>query len=121
MIGFWIFMLIMTLLVPLTMLLFGQRFTRKPPAQINSSFGYRTKRSMHSKAAWEFAHRHFGRVWRLCGAILTPACTLVMLLCLTKDVTTVSIYSCVLLGVQLVICMLTLIPTEIALKRKFGK
>ena len=40
--GFWIFMLIMDLLLPFTMIGFGRYFMKKAPKEINSVFGYRT-------------------------------------------------------------------------------
>ena len=44
--GFWIYMLIMDLLIPIIMILFGQAFLKKAPKEINYVFGYRTSRSM---------------------------------------------------------------------------
>ena len=44
--GFWIFMLIIVLLIPLTMIFFGWLLFRKTPKEINYVYGYRTKRSM---------------------------------------------------------------------------
>lgn len=41
---FWIFMLIMELLMPLTMIGFGRYFSNGAPKEINSVFGYRTKK-----------------------------------------------------------------------------
>ena len=38
--GFWIFMLIMDLLLPFTMIGFGRYFMKKAPKEINSVFGY---------------------------------------------------------------------------------
>ena len=54
--GFWIFMLIMDLLLPFTMIGFGRYFMKKAPKEINSVFGYRTSMSMKNKDTWEFAH-----------------------------------------------------------------
>ena len=39
--GFWIFMLIMELLIPLTMIGFGKDFSNQAPKEINSAFGCR--------------------------------------------------------------------------------
>ena len=47
--GFWIFMLIMDLLLPFTMIGFGRYFMKKAPKEINSVFGYRTSMSMKNK------------------------------------------------------------------------
>ena len=68
--GFWIFMLIMVLLIPLMMIGFGRLFLKKAPGTINAAFGYRTSMSMKNKDTWEFAHRYCGRLsvlCRLCG------------------------------------------------------
>ena len=50
---FWIFMLIMDLLLPFTMIGFGRYFMKKAPKEINSVFGYRTSMSMKNKDTWE--------------------------------------------------------------------
>ena len=44
--GFWIFMLIMNLLIPVTMIGFGRLFMYKAPGAINVVYGYRTSISM---------------------------------------------------------------------------
>ena len=46
---FWIFMLIMDLLLPFTMIGSGRYFMKKAPKEINSVFGYRTSMSMKNK------------------------------------------------------------------------
>ena len=38
--GFWIYMLIMDLLLPFTMIGFGRYFMKKAPKEINEMFGY---------------------------------------------------------------------------------
>ena len=55
--GFWIFMLVMDLLIPVTMVFIGKRFQKKPPKEINGIYGYRTAMSMKNKETWEYAHR----------------------------------------------------------------
>ena len=59
--GFGIFMLIMDLLLPFTMIGFGRYFMKKAPKEINSVFGYRTSMSMKNKDTWEFAHKYCGK------------------------------------------------------------
>ena len=61
--GFWIFMLIMVLLIPITMIAFGRLFLNSAPHNINSTFGYRTKRSMMNEDTWKFAHSYIGKLW----------------------------------------------------------
>ena len=69
---FWIFMLIMDLLLPFTMIGFGKYFMKKAPKEINSVFGYRTSMSMKNKDTWEFAHKYCGKVWYVCGMVMLP-------------------------------------------------
>ena len=70
--GFRIFMLIVVLLIPFTMLFFGWLPFRRTPKEINYAFGYRTKRSMRNEETWKFANRYFGKVWYRCGLISVP-------------------------------------------------
>lgn len=58
--GFWIFMVVMDLLIPLTMIGFGRYFLKSAPKEINVIFGYRTTMSMKNRDIWEFAHRYCG-------------------------------------------------------------
>ena len=53
--GFWLFMLLFVLLIPLTMIYFGRRFFREPPASINAAFGYRSTMSMKNQETWKLA------------------------------------------------------------------
>lgn len=76
---FWIFMLIMELLMPLTMIGFGRYFAGQAPKEINSAFGYRTKMSMKNQETWEFAHKYFGKLWYICRLVLVPISIVVML------------------------------------------
>lgn len=54
--GFWIFMLAMDLILPLSMVFLGRYFVRHAPGNINMLFGYRTARSMKNQDTWQFAH-----------------------------------------------------------------
>ena len=51
--GFWIFMRVMDLLIPVTMVFIGKRFQKKPPKEINAMYGYRTAMSMKNKETWK--------------------------------------------------------------------
>jgi len=107
---FWIFMLIMDLLLPFTMIGFGKYFMKKAPKEINSVFGYRTSMSMKNKDTWEFAHKYCGKVWYVCGMVMLPITVIFMLLVIGK-----------ICGVQLIPLIGSILPTEIALKKNFDK
>ena len=68
--GFWIFMMVMELLIPLIMIIFGKYFSKKSPKEINYLFGYRTSMSMKNKDTWEFAHKYCGKLWLKIGWIM---------------------------------------------------
>lgn len=86
--GFWVFMLAMDLLVPLTMICFGRRFAKNAPKKINMAFGYRTTMSMKNQSTWVFAHRYIGKLWSVWGWILSLAAVLVMLAVVGKEIVT---------------------------------
>ena len=119
--GFWVFMLIMTLLIPIMMIAFGKLFSKRAPKSINYAVGYRTKRSMMNMDTWKFAHAYFGRLWFICGLILLPISAVVMLLMLGKDDSTVGTVGEILTIVQLIPLIGAVIPTEKALKKNFDE
>ena len=118
---FWIFMLIMDLLLPFTMIGFGRYFMKKAPKEINSVFGYRTSMSMKNKDTWEFAHKYCGKVWYVCGMVMLPITVIFMLLVIGKSEDCVGSMGGIICGVQLIPLIGSILPTEIALKKNFDK
>ena len=121
---FWIYMLFIDSLIPLTMIGFGAYFRKNPPKDINASFGYRTKRSMKSQDAWQYAHEHCGKIWYLIGLImlLLSFASMIVLYCfLNRDTTTVGAYGSIICGVQLLTLIVSVFPTEFALKKRFDQ
>lgn len=119
--GFWIFMFIMNLLVPVTMIGFGRVFLKKPPKEINSIYGYRTSRSMKNKDTWKFAHQYFGKLWYRCGLILLAPSIAAMLFVIGQEEDTVGTAGGILCFLQLLPLIGTIFPTEIALKKTFDQ
>jgi uncharacterized membrane protein len=111
--GFWIFMLIMDLLLPFTIIGFGRYFMKKAPKEINSVFGYRTSMSMKNKDTWEFAHKYCGKVWYVCGMVMLPITVI------NEDC--VGSIGGIICGVQLIPLIGSILLTEIALKKNFDK
>lgn len=116
---FWIYMLIMNLLIPAMMIFLGHRFIRRPPREINSTYGYRTGRSMKNHDTWEFAHHYFGRLWYVWGLVMLPATVVAMMFLMGKDKDTVGWVGGGICFVQILILLLTIIPTEKALRNTF--
>lgn len=119
--GFWLFMLIMDLLIPFTMIIFGAIFMKKAPGSINPVFGYRTTMSMKNRDTWEFAHQYCGKLWWILGITLLPITIIPFLFLLGKDNDRVGIVGGVLCLIQLIPLIGSIIPTERALKRTFDK
>ena len=119
--GFWIFMLIMVLLIPLTMIFFGWLLFRKTPKEINYIYGYRTKRSMMNEETWRFANQYFGKVWYLCGLISVPLSVTAIALVLGKGTETVGTIGGIITMLQMIPLVGAIIPTEIALKKNFDE
>lgn len=119
--GLWIFMLIVDLLIPFTMIAFGRYFIKKAPMEINSVFGYRTSMSMKNKDTWEFSHKFFGKLWFRCGLILLPLSVAPLLFVINNDKTTVGIVGSIVVDIQLIPLVGSIFPTEAALKKTFDQ
>ena len=117
--GFWIFMLLMDLLIPLTMIGFGRYFIKNTSKEINALFGYRTCMSMKNKDTWEFAHKYCGKIWYACGLIILPITVIFMLLVIGKSNDYVGTAGGIICGIQLIPLIGSVFPTEITLKRIF--
>ena len=112
-------MLLTSLLIPVIMLVFGWVFRCRAPKKINVWYGYRSARSMKNEDTWVFAHQHIGRTWMIAGAVLLVISVIPMIAVYGKDMDTVSVVSLVLTVVQLIPLIVSLIPTERALKKTF--
>jgi len=119
MMEFWIFLLIMVLLIPTTMIGFGWLFFKNPPKEINSTFEYRTKRTMANVGTWEFAHRYIGKMWGICGIAILPVSIIVMVLVIGRDSDTIGTACGIITLAQVIPLVGTIILTERALKRNF--
>ena len=121
MIGFWFFMLVCSLLLPVCMSGFGRYFRNKAPGQINMLFGYRTSRSTKNRDTWEFAHHYFGRLWYRLGLIMLPVTVAAMMPVFGKNIDFVGFYGSIVSLVQIVVMLVPIWFTESALKRTFDE
>jgi len=76
---------------------------------------------MINEETWKFAHRHIGRTWIVSGWILLSVTIIALLFLIGKDVETVARIGEIITYVQCGYLILTLIPTEIALRKTFDK
>ena len=100
---------------------FGFYFKNKSPKEINSLFGYRTTMSMKNKDTWEFAHHYCGRLWLVLGMIMLPLSVIPMLFFINQDIDVVGIAGGIIEGIQVVVLLISIFPTEKALKKTFDE
>ena len=111
---FW-FLFICNMLVPVTMLVLGYLFKGIHfPKDVNALCGYRTSMSMKNEKTW-------GKIcWRIGWgvALVTAFATILSYLAGEEIFNTTSIVLC--MG-QCVVLLVTIIPVERALKKKFDR
>ena len=112
-------MLIMVLLIPITMILFGKSFLKEAPNNINYTFGYRTKMSMKNSDTWRFAHKYCGKLWYLSGLALLPFSVISMLIVLHGEADLVGTAGAIVIVLQMILIGASVILTERKLKRTF--
>ena len=119
--GFWIYMLIIDLLLPFTMIGIGKYFLKTAPKNINTVFGYRTSMSMKNKDTWIFAHKYCGKIWFISGLIMLPLSVIVMMFVFGELENVVGTVGAVLCGIQFIPILISIILTEKALNKTFDK
>ena len=116
---FWWIMLVCSHVVPAITILAGWFMWKHAPEKINKVIGYRTKRSMQNEDTWEFAHKFCGKLWWIMGWIVFALSAVVLIPFCKSSYNTIGIVAGVIVGVQCVLLVMSYIPTEIALKKKF--
>lgn len=119
--GFWIYMLLMDLLIPLTMIGFGKYFMKRAPKEINAVFGYRTSMSMKNQDTWTFAHHYCGKMWYISGIIFLALTVIVMISVTGAGEKVIGNVGGILCGIQMIPLIGSIIPTERALRENFDK
>lgn len=114
-------LLICSLLVPSMMLVFGFILYKHPPKERNSAFGYRTPAAKRSAESWDFAQRYCGRLWLFTGAAMLAVTLIVMGLMYGKPDEKLAPATTALMIAQTALTLLTIIPVEVALRRRFNK
>jgi len=111
--------LIMTAIMSITMIGLGVLLVEKPPKEINSTIGYRSRMSTKNRDTWEFAHNYSGKVWIRSGVI--TAIVSVALALTLQNLSSYSQLMTALIYIQLIILLLVIPLTEIALRKTFDK
>lgn len=116
---FWYFMFICNLLTPVLMIVTGHIMWKHSPQNINTIFGYRTRRSMKNMDTWKFAHEHCGKLWWKIGWIMLIPSILIQHPFYNATEDTIGIVGGILCGIQVLTLFLSIYPIESALKRTF--
>lgn len=109
--------LISVIPVPILMIVFGFLWKRHIPKSINWIYGYRSIRAMKNDSTWKFAHQYQAKIWRWSGSILLVF-ALIFSLSFTKSYKEIPNW---IFYIELGILILTIILTEMTLRRKFDK
>ena len=116
---FWWYMFVCDLLVPLTMIICGKMMWKHPPAKINGMAGYRTARSMKNMDTWKFAQKYCGRLWWKIGWIMLFFSALIPIPFYRENDAVIGAAGGILCMIQCVVLLVSIFPTEQALKRNF--
>lgn len=115
----FVFLFICSLLVPLSMIILGKRWGENPPKKKNIFSGYRTTMSMLNQDTWEYAHKYWGKINLILGGMLL-AVTTILLIGIRNHTNFENLVVC-LVFIQIAIMALTIIPTEVKLRKVFTK
>ena len=118
---FWLFMVVMNLLIPFIMILFGRYFSHHVPKKISYIFGYRTPRSMKNMDTWTFAHEYIGNSWPRLGFALIIPSVLGMIPFLNAPMDTVAILGSVITIFQAIVLVISILFVEKALRNNFDR
>lgn len=111
--------LIIVLITPAFLVWFGLKWKRRAPERMSLIYGYRTKWSMKSRKTWDFAHHYIGRFWSVAGIVLGVVSEAVMLINSEAATGQQGIMSLILIAVQLLLVAVSIVPTELALRKNF--
>ena len=107
---------------PLLLIVLGVLALMVIPKKPNWIMGYKTSRSRQNQDTWAFAHRYWGKQAIAIGIILTVL-TIVGLVLIEQG--TFTLDPNIFLGLSAIVTVvaitITMIPTEIALKREFDE
>lgn len=115
----WLFLIVCDLMIPIMMIFFGISYKKHPPAAINDYEGYRTRRSKKSIESWNYAHKYWGRLSSVLGALMLPLSILPFLFVIGMNTDIVAFVGGAVCFVQIIMLFVPLIATESALKRNF--
>lgn len=119
--GFWLFLFLMNLILPISMIFFGNYFKNHAPKKINSFFGYRTEMSMKNQDTWKFAHNYHGKLWFIMGLVTLFLSIILFLTAIGKSENFIAAIELISYTIQIICLISSVVFTEIAIRKKFDK
>ena len=117
---FWWFMFVCNMVCSLAMIIGGWSMWKHCPKRINAFFGYRSWRSRLNQDTWRFAHENCGKRWWKIGWIMLILTILVQIPFYGAEDDTIGMLGMILCIVECTILLVSIIPTEMALKKNFN-
>ena len=117
----WRIFSFLILVTPLFCLILGLICWRYPPKGPTWLLGYRSRRARASQEAWQFAQNVAGQIWFGLGLVQTVVFAWVCLGMQTWSVEAQCPAALISSLVEDVLVLLSMIPTEVLLVRRFGR
>ncbi|MFR8334104.1 MAG: SdpI family protein [Oscillospiraceae bacterium] len=117
----WRIFSFLTLVTPLFCLILGLICWRYPHKGPTWLLGYRSRRARASQEAWQFAQNVAGQIWFGLGLVQTVVFAWVCLGMQTWSVEAQCQAALISILVEDVLVLLSMIPTEVLLVRRFGR
>lgn len=114
-----LYTLLSLLLIPAAMLGIGVSWKKHPPRRINGLYGYRTRRSSSSQAAWDFAQAYCGAIFLRWGRAMSVVTGIACALIWRQSWFYEAVFA--LSMAQCAVLLLSILPVERALRAKFDE
>lgn len=102
------------------MIVVGRMSWKHCPKNINSLIEYRTTRLMKSMDTWKFAHEYCGKLWWKLGWLIMILTALMYIPLYQSNDNMIGIAGVVLITIQCTVLIISIYPTEKALKEHFN-
>ena len=117
--GFWIFMFIVTLLIPAALLLIWYLCPKFKT--INNASGYRTKRSMQNQDTWDFAQKYCSKISLYMFFPSLILAITIMPAMISKSIDRIGWIGLGITMIQMMSFIVVMISTEKVLKKTFDE
>lgn len=118
---FFITMLVIDLILPLIMIIFGIIFLVNIPKEKNYLEVNSKKMFSEYDETWQFAHRYYGKLSTIIGLLLIPITVIAMLFLINKSQLLIGVFGIGIMIVEGGIVLLPIIPVKRAVKNEFDE